>query len=121
MITKKHKAIGTQHWAVEKITGEIGNADFYQAMLGRNDRMRDRRGQLLPGTVFLQRIQVRGGSDGVVANGGRADCCERSKPGPAENGQSCGGNVGLQEISAQIFPMAESVLMYDHFIVTLAI
>ena len=56
-----------------------------------------------------------------MANGGRADCCGRSKRGPAENGQSGGGNVGLQDISAHIFPVAESVLMYDHFIVTLAI
>ena len=90
-------------------------------MLGRNDRMRDRRGQLLPGTVFLQKSLVCGGSDGVVANGGRADCCRRFQRGPAENGQSGGGNVGLQDISEHFPPVTESVLMYDHFLVTLAI
>ena len=62
-----------------------------------------------------------GGSDGVVANGGRADCCGRSQQGPAENGQSGGDNVGLQDIYVHFFPVTESVLMYDHFFVTLAI
>ena len=31
------------------------------------------------------------------------------------------GNVGLQEISTHFFPVTESVLMYDHFLVSLAI
>ena len=78
-------------------------------------------GRLLPGTVCLQVILVCGGSDGVVANGGRADCCGRSQQGPSENGQSGGDNVGLQDISAHFPPVTDIVLMYDHFLVTLAI
>ena len=121
LITKKHKAIDTCDWAVETIAGESDGAHCYLALLGRNYRRREQRGRLLPGTVCLQNILVCGGSEGVVANGGRADCCGKSQQGPAENGQSGGGNVGLQENSAHILPVAESVLMYDHFIVTLAI
>ena len=121
MITKKHKAIGTWHWAVETIAGESGKSDCYLALIGRNDRRRERRGRLLPGTVCLQNISVCGGSDGVVANGGRADCYGRSQQVPAENGKSGGGNVGLQDISTHFFPVTESLLMYYHFIVTLAI
>ena len=56
-----------------------------------------------------------------MANGGRANCYGRSQQGPAENGQSGGGDVGLQDISAHFFPVTESVLMYDHFLVTLLI
>ena len=56
-----------------------------------------------------------------MANGGRDDCCGRSQRVTADNGQTGGGNVGLQDISAHFFPVRESVLMYDHFIVTLAI
>ena len=41
--------------------------------------------------------------------------------GPSENWQSGGGNVGFQDISAHFSPVTESVLMYDHFLVTLAI
>ena len=47
--------------------------------------------------------------------------CGRYQWGPSENGQSGGDNVGFQDISAHFFPVTESVLMYDHFIVTLAI
>ena len=56
-----------------------------------------------------------------MANGGRADCCGKSKRGPDENGQSGGGNVGLQDISAHFSPVMDIILMYDHFLVTLAI
>ena len=31
------------------------------------------------------------------------------------------GNVWLQDISAHFLPVTESLLMYDHFLVTLAI
>ena len=41
--------------------------------------------------------------------------------GPSENGQSGGDNVGFQDISAHFSPVTESVLMYDHFLVTLEI
>ena len=61
------------------------------------------------------------GSDGVVANGVRADCCEPSQQGPSDNGQSVSGNVWLQYISAHFFLVTESLLMYYHFLVTLAI
>ena len=76
---------------------------------------------MLPGTVCLHNIYVCGGSDGVVDNGGRADCCRRSQRGSSENGQSGGGNVGLQEISAHFPPVTEIVLIYNQFLVTLAI
>ena len=56
IITKKHKDIGTWHWAVEKISGESGKADCYLALLGRNDRRKERRVQILPGTVCLQNV-----------------------------------------------------------------
>ena len=78
-------------------------------------------GRLLPGTVCLQKVQVCGGSDGVMSNGGRADCCGRSQQGPSENGQSGGGNVGLQNIYAHFSPVTEIVLWYDNFIVSFAI
>ena len=58
---------------------------------------------------------------GVVANGGRADFCGISQQGLSENGQSGGGNVWLQEISVHFFPVTESLLMYDIFLVTLEI
>ena len=109
LITKEHKTNETCAWEVETIAGEIKGADCYLALLGRNNRRREQRGRLLPGTVCLQNILVCGGSDGVVANGGRADCCGRSQGGPAENGQSGGGNVGLQDISAHFSPVTESV------------
>ena len=48
---------------------------------------------------------------GVVANGGRADCCGRSQRWPSENKQSGGGNVWLQEISAHFFPVTDNLLM----------
>ena len=121
MTTKKNKAIGTWHWMVETIAGQSGKADCYLALLGRNDRRRQQWGRLLPGTVCLQNFQLCGGSDGVVANGDRADCCERSQRKPYKNRQSGGGNVGLQDISAKCSAVTESVLMYDHFLVTLAI
>ena len=121
LITKKNKAIGTWRWAVEKITGESGKSDCYLELRVRNDRRREQRGRLLPGTFCLQNILGCGGSDGVVANGGIDDCCRRYQQGPSENGQSGGGNVGLQDISAHFFPVTESVLMYDHFLVTFAI
>ena len=76
---------------------------------------------MLPGTVFLQNVQVCGGSDGVVANDGRADCYRGSQQGPSENRQSGSGIVGLQDISAHFSPVMESMLMYDHFLVTLVI
>ena len=84
---------------VETIAGESDGANCYLALGDRNGRGRERRGQLLPGTVFQQNNLVYGGSDGVVANGGRDDFCGRSQRGPSENGQSGGGNVGLQDIS----------------------
>ena len=56
-----------------------------------------------------------------MANGGRYDCCEESQQGPSDNGQSVGGNVWLQDISAHFSPVMDSFLMYDHFLVTLAI
>ena len=93
LITRKHKAIGTWHWAVETIAGDNDGSDCYLALLGRNDRRRERRGRLLPGTVGLQNITVCDGSDGVVANGDRDDCCGRSQQGPDDNGQS--GNVKI--------------------------
>ena len=76
---------------------------------------------MLPGNVFLQKISVCGGSDGVVANGGRADCYGIYQQVPADNGQSGGGNDWLQDISAHFLPVTESLLMYDNFLVTLAI
>ena len=88
---------------VETIAGESDEADRYLALIGRNGCRREQRGQLLPGTVCLHNIQVCGGSDGVVANGGRADCCGRSQRVPSENGRIGGGNVGLQDISAHSF------------------
>ena len=78
-------------------------------------------GRLLPGTVCLQNVQVCVSSYGVVANDGRADCYGRSQQGPSENRQSGGGNVVLQDIYAHFSPVTESVLMYDYFLVTLAI
>ena len=54
--TKKHKAIGTLHWAVETIAGESGKADSYLALLVINDLRREQRGQLLPGTVCLKNV-----------------------------------------------------------------
>ena len=74
LITKKHKDIGTWHCAVETIAEESRKADCYLALLGRIYHRRERRGKLSPGTVCLQNVQLNGGSDGVVANGGRADC-----------------------------------------------
>ena len=121
LITKKHKAIGTWIWAVETISGESDRADYYLALFGRKNHSREQTGRLLPGTVCLQNISVCGGSDGVVANGGRADCCGRSQWVPSKNRRSGGGNVGLQDISTHFLPVTESVLMYDHFLVTLAI
>ena len=56
-----------------------------------------------------------------MANGGRADCCRRYKQGPSENGQSGGDNFGFQDIFAHFLPVTERVLMYDYFIVTLAV
>ena len=103
-ITKEHKAIGTCAWEVETITGESDGAHCYLEVLGRINRRREQRGRLLPGTVCLQNILVCGGSDGVVANGGRSNCCGRSQQGPAENGQSGGYNVGIQDIPAHFFP-----------------
>ena len=41
LITKKHKAIGTWHWAVETIAGESGKVNCYLALLGRNDCRRE--------------------------------------------------------------------------------
>ena len=41
--------------------------------------------------------------------------------GLLRTGGVVGGNVGLQDISSHFFPMTESVLMYDHFLVTLPI
>ena len=87
----------------------------------RNNTRRELQGRLLPGTFFLQNILVCGGSDGVVANDGRADCCGISQQGPSENGQSGGVNVGLRTSPHTFPPVTESVLMYDHFLVTLAI
>ena len=121
LITKNHKAIGTRIWAVETISGESDRANCYLALLGRNDCRREQRGRLLPETVCLHNVNVCGGSDGAVANGGRAVFFERSQQGPSENGQSGGGNVGLLDIYAHFSPLTESVLMYDHFLVTLAI
>ena len=121
LIIKKHKALGTCDWGVETITGESDRAHCYLALLSRNNRRREQRGRLLPGTVCLQNILVCGGSDGVVTNGGRADCFRRYQRVPDENGQSGGGNVGLQDIYSQFPPVTESVLMHYHFIVTLAI
>ena len=121
LINKNHKVIGTWIWAVETIAGESDRANCYLALLGRNDRRREQRGRLLPETVCLHNVKVCGGSDSVVANDGRADCCGRSQPGPSENGQSGGDNVRLLDISAHFPPVTESVLMYDHFLVTLAI
>ena len=86
-----------------------------------NDRRREQRGRLLLDTVCLQNISVCGGSDVVVASCDSADCCSRSQRGPSENRRSGGGNVGLQDISAHFFPVSESVLIYDHFLVTIAI
>ena len=74
MITKKHKTIGNWHWAVETITRESDKANCYLALLGKNNCKREQRGRMLPDTVCLQNILVCGGSDGVVDNGGRADC-----------------------------------------------
>ena len=121
LITKKHKVIGTWHWAVETISGESGKADCYLALLGRNDIRREQRGRLLPGTVCLQNVYAGDDSDGVVANDGRADCCGISQQGASENGQSGGVNVGLQDISAHFSPVTDIVLMYDHFIVSFEI
>ena len=121
LINKNYKVIGTWIWAVEIIAGENDGANCYPALLGRNDHRRERRGRLLPWTVCLHNVNVCGGSDGVVANDGRSDCSGRSQPGPSDNGQSGGGNVRLLDISAHSPPVTESVLMYDHFLVTLAI
>ena len=93
----------TWHCLVETIARESKGADCYLRLF------------------CLHNVKVCGRSDGTGANDGRGDCCGRSQQGPSENGQSGGGNVGLLEISAHFSPVTESVLMYDHFLVTLAI
>ena len=91
------------------MAGERDGADCYLALGGRNDRRRERRGQLLPGTVCQKNDLVCGGSDGVVANGGRSDYCGRSQQGPSENGQSGGGDGWASGHIRTLTPMTESV------------
>ena len=78
--------------AMETITGESDRADCYLALGGRNDHRREQQGWLLPGTVCQHNNSVCGGSDGVVANGGRVDFCGRSQRVPSENGRSGDGD-----------------------------
>ena len=93
----------TWHCSVETITGESDGANCYLGLFANR-------------TFWYVVAGI-----GVLANGGRADCCGRSQRGPAENRQSGGGNVGLQDIYAHFLPVTESLLMYDHFLVALAI
>ena len=55
-ITKKHKAIGTWHRAVETIAEESIKADCYLVLLGRQKHRKEKRDGLLPGTVCLQNV-----------------------------------------------------------------
>ena len=95
--------------AVETIAGESDGAKCYLALGGRKNRRRERQFWLLPGTFWRQNDLVCGGSDGVVANGGRANFCGRSQQGPWENGQSGGSNGGASGHLSTLPPTTESV------------
>ena len=59
---------------------------------------------MLPGNVCLQKISVCGGSDGVVANVGRADRCGIYQQGPTENRQSGSGKIWASGHLCTLFP-----------------